>query len=268
MGTELALQSPAPTPPSLQDRKQETDLIIQQATYWAKSLMDIVEKCGMSKNLGGKKYLEVEGWLMISEFAHVKAVVEWVREWKDTDESILKGYEARVQLFNDAGEIVGAGESSCGLDAFPCRGKQGTEKDKAAKSAAQTWATSRALRNKFSYVAKMAGYQAVPAEEMSRDDTQEMPHFRQAPREPIAPAPTPRFISDPQRKRLYAIVMKKGIPSETVKNYLGGFGYESSAEITRDKYDEICKWAEEWDAMNEFATNYDPADDIPDFKAP
>lgn len=263
MGTELAVQAPAT--PTLQDRKEETDLIIQQATYWAKSLMDIVEKCGMSKNLGGKKYLEVEGWLMIGEFAHVRAVVEWVREWKDTDESILKGYEARVQLFNDADQVVGAGESSCGLDAFPCRGKQGTEKDKAAKSAAQTWATSRALRNKFSYVAKIAGYQAVPAEEMTRED-QEMPHFHQAPREPIAPAPTPRFISDPQRKRLYAIVMKKGIPSEIVKNHLGGFGYESSAEITRDKYDEIVKWAEDWDAMNEFAGARD--DDIPDFKAP
>jgi hypothetical protein len=152
-------------PATLAERKQQTDMIIDMATHWAKRLMEIVEKCGMSTNMGGKKYLEVEGWLMISEFAHVKPIVEWVRPWKEDDGHLL-GYECRVKLVNDDGQEVGAGESSCGLDAFPCRGKQGSEKDKAAKSAAQTWATSRALRNKFSYVAKMAGYQAVPAEEM------------------------------------------------------------------------------------------------------
>src|SRR6266576_4398303 len=146
-------------PATLAERKQQTDIIIDMATHWATRLMEIVEKCGMSTNMGGKKYLEVEGWLMISEFAHVKPIVRWVKEWRDEDaEKTLLGYECRVELVNDNEQIVGAGESSCGLDAFPCKGKQGSEKDKAAKSAAQTWATSRAVRNKFSYVAKMAGY--------------------------------------------------------------------------------------------------------------
>lgn len=161
---ELTVQEPA-RPATIQEAKQQTDLIIQQATYWASSLMSVVEKCGMAKNVAGKKYLQVEAWLMIGEFAHVTPVIEWVKEWKG-DNAELIGYEARAQLQNEAGQIIGSGESSCGFDAFPCRGKQGSEKDKAAKSAAQTWAISRALRNKFGYVAKLGGYEAVPYEEM------------------------------------------------------------------------------------------------------
>lgn len=166
--TAVAIKDEPALPDTIAERKAQTDLTIEMATYWAKRLMEIVEKCGMSKNMSGKKYLEVEGWLMIAEFACVKAVVEWVRPWRDGFDDLI-GYECRVRLLNKSGEEVGAGESSCGLDAFPCRGKQGSEKDKAAKSAAQTWATSRAIRNKFSYIAKMAGYQPVPAEEMTQD---------------------------------------------------------------------------------------------------
>lgn len=162
---ELTVQEPA-RPATIQEAKQQTDLIIQQATYWASSLMSVVEKCGMAKNVAGKKYLQVEAWLMIGEFAHVTPVIEWVKPWEGGEDGII-GYEARAQLQNEAGQIIGAGESSCGFDAFPCRGKSGSEKDKAAKSAAQTWAISRALRNKFGYVAKLGGYEAVPYEEMA-----------------------------------------------------------------------------------------------------
>lgn len=168
------------------EAKREVDAIIQKASYSASRLMDIVEKCNMSKNISGKKYLEVEGWQMIAEFVNVRHPVEWVRPWKDDDGKLI-GYEARVSLINADGVQIGAGESSCGFDAFPCRGKQGSEQHKAAKSAAQTWATSRAIRNQFSYVAKMAGYEPMPAEEL--DDAQPLPaqqakpapiHYKQA----------------------------------------------------------------------------------------
>jgi hypothetical protein len=172
----------AEVPQTLAERKAATDLTIDTAAHWAKRLMELVERCGLSRSMGGKKYLEVEGWLVISEFAHTRAIIEWTREWKDSNTGELLGYEARCKLENEIGEIIGAGESSCGLDAFPCKGKQGSEKDKAARSAAQTWAISRALRNKFSFVAKIAGYQAVPAEEMYTHS--EPPEAPNGPRSP------------------------------------------------------------------------------------
>lgn len=177
---DLAVRDEPAKPVTIQEAKQQTDLIIQQATYWASSMMAVVDKCGMSKTVAGKKYLQVEAWLLIGEFAHVTPVIEWVREWSNANE--LLGYEARAQLQNEAGQIIGSGESSCGFDAFPCRGKQGSEKDKAAKSAAQTWAISRALRNKFGYVAKLGGYETVPYEEMSDLQHRLDPVTHQAPK--------------------------------------------------------------------------------------
>jgi hypothetical protein len=167
MGEELAIQDTQTA--NLPELKRRADLRIELATYWAEKLMDVVEKRNMAKNIGGKKYLEVEGWQVVGELSGVTPIVEWTRPWMDGDKKV--GYEARVQLVDREGRVVSAGESSCGFDAFPCRGKVGSEQEKAARSAAQTWAASRAYRMKFSFVAKLAGYEPTPAEEMPTTDT-------------------------------------------------------------------------------------------------
>jgi len=74
-------------------------------------------------------------------------------------------YEAKVDLWRD-GQKIGSAIMSCGLDEFPCRGKTGWAKHKAAKSAAQTWAASKAYRMNFAYIAVLAGYEPTPAEEV------------------------------------------------------------------------------------------------------
>ncbi len=165
--SELMVREESRQVDTLAERKLRADDQIQLATHWAKKLMEVVQKCNLSQDIGGKKYLEVEGWQMIGEFAHVTAVLDWTRPWLDQN-GVIQGYEARANLLNEALEIIGSGESSCGFDGFPCRGKKGSEIDKAARSAAQTWAISRAFRNKFSYVAKIAGFEPVPAEEMGQ----------------------------------------------------------------------------------------------------
>ncbi len=58
---------------------------------------------------------------------------------------------------------------------------------------------------------------------------------------------TPRLITEKQRKRLFAISMKSNIPKETMETYLfDKFGYNNSAEIQTQHYEEICKFAEEY----------------------
>jgi hypothetical protein len=240
---QLANQQPLET---IQERMRQTDLTIETATYWAKQLMKVVEQAGLSKTMSGKKYLEVEGWLIIAEFAHVRAIPEPVRAWRGEDGDVV-GYECRAVLKNDRGEEIGAGESSCGFDAFPCRGKQGSEKDKAAKSAAQTWAISRALRNKFSFVAKLGGYQAVPAEEMNHNDESANPPA--SPRPPVPPTVQdkplmgPQLISESQRKLLWSICTSKGIKEIELKDRLALYGFGSGYNVTKDKYDKILAWA-------------------------
>jgi hypothetical protein len=244
---QLANQQPVET---IQERMRQTDLTIETATYWAKQLMKVVEQAGLSKTMSGKKYLEVEGWLIIAEVAHVRAIIEWVHAWKGADGEVI-GYEARAVLHNDVGEVIGAGESSCGFDAFPCKGKKGSEVDKAAKSAAQTWAISRALRNKFSFVAKLGGYQAVPAEEMYHDDDRD----HQAVPKHAPPVPPSMRVPDKQRKqkitegmrkRFWGICQTSQIPNDVIKAEVKFYGFDSTSDITQDQYDKLCKWAETW----------------------
>jgi hypothetical protein len=169
MAGELTVREQPQLPDTLEARKKAADLQVQTAEYWAQCLMRVVDKAKLSKTLGygdkTKKYLQVEGWQLIAEFAHVRFPIEWVREWR-SDAGELIGYRARCRLVDQDDREVGSGESSCGFDAYPCKDKKGSDRDKAAASAAQTWAISRALRNKFSYIAQIGGYEPVPAEEM------------------------------------------------------------------------------------------------------
>lgn len=59
----------------------------------------------------------------------------------------------------------------------------------------------------------------------------------------------PDVISEPQRKRLYAIAMGAGMSKEVFKEWLMfTFNYDSSTNIRKSDYDEICKQAETWKA--------------------
>jgi hypothetical protein len=59
------------------------------------------------------------------------------------------------------------------------------------------------------------------------------------------PPPTGNAISEPQRKRFYAIYKHAGLADDAVKAYLKQkYGIEHTADITRDFYEEVCAWAE------------------------
>lgn len=138
--------------------------VVKAATAQANSLIEIVEKRNLFMEIDNKRYLYAEAWETIGAFNQTHAVTEWVRPIKEDGETVA--WEARVALYKD-GEMVGAAEMTCGLDEFPCRGKEGWAKHKAARSACQTWATSKAYRMNFSWVAVLAGFQPTPAEEMA-----------------------------------------------------------------------------------------------------
>jgi hypothetical protein len=149
----------------LEAAKAQCDHQIEIARYQAKRLSTLVEQCGLSVAISGKKYLTVDGFSVIGMLAHITHHVEWTRPWLSTEGEQI-GYEARAVLKNKEGEVVSSGESSCGYDAFPCKNRVGSELQKAARSAAQTWALSRAYRNKYGFLAKMSSYESVGAEEI------------------------------------------------------------------------------------------------------
>ena len=160
--------------------------VADSAAEQAKTLMDIVDQQGLFTNIQGKKYLQVEAWETIGAFNSVGSDTEWIREFKIDDELI--GWQAKVNLVDSrTGIQVGSGISVCGLDEFVAKGKHGVAKHNAVMSMAQTRATSKAYRAKYSWVAVLAGYQPTPAEEMPRDEPQRPAQARKPAAAPAAP---------------------------------------------------------------------------------
>jgi hypothetical protein len=186
--------------------KQETEImdlptqltpseIIAEAVEWAKTLMDIVEQRNIAVDIQGKKYLPVEAWQIIGAFAGIRTDTEWMKAERDTEDNII-GWEAKVNLLKDGG-IVGSGIMSCGYMDFPCRGRTGDDRIRPAKSAAQTWAASKAYRMNYSWVAVLAGYQPTPAEEMPRE---EHPTAQKAPTKTLSKTPPKQGAQCPDHK--------------------------------------------------------------------
>jgi len=128
--------------------------------------MDIVEKTNCFQVIGNKKYLQVEAWETIGAFNRIHAETESITPILKDSKTI--GYQAKVQLWKD-GQVVGGAVMPCYFTENCCKGKEGDAKHKACMSAAQTFATSKAYRMNFSYVAILAGYQPLPAEEVTDD---------------------------------------------------------------------------------------------------
>jgi len=142
--------------------------VVAGATIQATLLMDIVEKTKCYQQIHDKKYLQVEAWETIGAFNRTHAETESMTPIMREGEII--GYQAHVQLWKD-GNVVGGAIMPCFFTENACKGKEGDAKHKASMSAAQTFATSKAYRMNFSYVAILAGYAATPAEEMTGEDS-------------------------------------------------------------------------------------------------
>lgn len=140
--------------------------VVESATVQARLLMNIVNQTKCFQEISGKKYLQVEAWETIGAFNRTHAETKEITSIIKEDETI--GYAAHVQLWKD-GVIVGGAIMPCYFTENCCKGKTGEAKHKACMSAAQTFATSKAYRMNFSYVAILAGFQATPAEEITED---------------------------------------------------------------------------------------------------
>ena len=138
-------------------------VVVEGATEQARVLMDVVTKRKLFSEIDGKQYLEAEAWEIILAFNKAHPVPEWVRPIMEDGQ--ITGYVSRVNIMQN-GQVVAAGEMPCGFDDFPCRGKEGAAKHRAAMSAAQTWALSKAARMKFAWVAVLGGYAPTPADEI------------------------------------------------------------------------------------------------------
>ncbi len=115
---------------------------VRYASELAAALSPIVEKQKMYTVIGGKRHVRVD-----------------VTELPDGS------YEARVDLLNKDGRVVGGASALCGIEEQRWRNADRY----ARRSMAVTRATAKAYRVAFSWIIQMTGYEVTPAEEMPHD---------------------------------------------------------------------------------------------------
>jgi hypothetical protein len=186
--------------------------------------------------------LLVEGWQLLASLYHVTASIQSTRYieigdahgWEATAEAIfvptgMKISSADGMVLNDEDkwglvakyEWIDGKKKKVGNVAKPSQ---------QLRSMAQTRAQSKVLSNLLKFVARMAGFAATPGEEMS-DESFTPPTAKQT---------EGNTISDAQAKRLFAMAKSNGKTDEQIKAVIQSFGYERTAEIRQDRYQEIC----------------------------
>jgi len=155
-----------PSPASLVTYEAPAD-VVARASEQADVLMGIVESKHLYVDIQGKRYLVAEAWETILAFNNVSPLEVETVAVKGPDGQTF-GWKATVALVDEkTGIEVARASMIAGLDDFPSQGRVGTSAHRAAMSAAQTWAVSKAARIKFSWVAVLAGYEPTPANEMT-----------------------------------------------------------------------------------------------------
>ena len=155
--------------------EQTANEIVNQGHDRAKQLMQIVNQNQWARNIQGRNYLQVEAWQTLGRFYGYTAIT---KETKYVDYGGVKGFDARVEILDKDGKVVGGAESSCMADEANWRGKPTFS----LKSMAQTRATGKAYRQILSWVAVLAGFEPTPAEEMDgvivNDRVEKMPNVK------------------------------------------------------------------------------------------
>lgn len=138
--------------------------IVSEAKERANVLMQIVKEQNLSKRIGNKDHIQVEAWQTVGRFFNCSAGAD---EAEAIEVEGIKGAKAHAVVKDErTGLVVSEAIAYCMRDEQNWRDKPWFQ----LASMAQTRAMSKALANKFRWVAVLAGYSGTPAEEMTGDE--------------------------------------------------------------------------------------------------
>jgi hypothetical protein len=138
----------------------------------SKDLSRLIKEKGLSSNIQGKQFVNVEGWQFAGASLGLMPIITSTQDL--SNETAIK-YMATCEVRNiTTGQLVATGTALC----------SNAEKTKryfdeyAILSMAQTRAIGKAYRNLLAWLMKAAGFEATPAEEMDfakEDNTPKKP---------------------------------------------------------------------------------------------
>jgi len=234
------------------------ETVLKEAELVAATFKRRAEKMELYKQIGPSKHLLIEGWQTLAAMYRVTAgiVEDQYVEFGDA-----RGFEATAEaIFVPTGQRISTAKAMCLSDEENWgmrpkyewqNGANGREKVKVGetptplqqlKSMAQTRACSKVLSNLLKWVARMAGYAGTPAEEMTGNEhgDENGGSYSNPQRRQQGGASSGTLISEAQGKRLWALAKSANKSSDEVGIIVAHFGFKSSEEITRDRYDAIC----------------------------
>ena len=132
------------------------DSMLQLATELSK----LIKEKGLSSNIQGKQFVNVEGWQFCGASLGLMPIIT---DTKDLSNETTIKYMATCEVRNiNTGAVVATGIALC-------TNAEKTKKyfdEYAILSMAQTRAIGKAYRNLLAWLMKAAGFEATPAEEM------------------------------------------------------------------------------------------------------
>ena len=138
-------------------RSESPLALIRQATDVATELAKIIQSRKLFTSIGGKRFVNVEGWTTLGAMLGILPREDSVTRLEDGS------YEAAVSLIRVSdGAVIGHGSALCGMDEKTWASRP----NYARRSMAITRATGKAFRLGFSWIMTLAGYEPTPAEEM------------------------------------------------------------------------------------------------------
>lgn len=132
----------------------------------ATELARFVRDQGLSQTIQGREYMTSEAWSAAGRLLGLRVVCEDPKPFTGLENA--RGYSCRARLLDQAGVQIAEASSIC------LRGeKRWSSADEfAIYSMAQTRAVGKVHRVALSALAKLAGFEAAPAEEMPGDTAQ------------------------------------------------------------------------------------------------
>ena len=226
------------------------EVVLGEARKAAQALQEVLHGKKNPVKFNGEQYLEFEDWQTVGRFYGITAKIVSTQYVQFGE---VSGFEARAEaVMVSSGQVISAADAMCLNDEKNWSSKPMFQ----LRSMAQTRACAKSLRNVLAWVVVLAGYKPTPAEEMQNMETagqkaaSPVKYDHESPLTQKGQEYQTRtdLISDAQRKRFYAISKTAKIPTEIVKAKLREYNMESSVDITRDLYEEICTWAQNWTA--------------------
>jgi hypothetical protein len=135
----------------------------------SKDLARLIKEKGLSSNIQGKQFVNVEGWQFAGASLGLMPIITETTDMSKDDEI---RYQAKCEVRNiTSGQLMAVGIALCS-------NKEKTKRyfdEYAILSMAQTRAIGKAYRNLLAWLMKAAGFEATPAEEMDFADAPKKP---------------------------------------------------------------------------------------------